>query len=42
MQKPVRPADDLKRIRTLRSLGLLDTDKDERFERLTRLAMHIF
>lgn len=42
MQKPVKPEDDAKRIRTLRSLGLLDTDKDERFERLTRLAMHIF
>jgi diguanylate cyclase (GGDEF)-like protein len=42
MQKPVRPADDAKRVRTLRSLGLLDTEKDERFDRLTRLAMHIF
>jgi diguanylate cyclase (GGDEF)-like protein len=42
MQKPDKPADEEDRIITLRSLNLLDTEKDERFDRLTRLALHVF
>lgn len=42
MLKPGRPADEESRIVTLRSLNLLDTDRDERFDRLTRLALHVF
>ncbi len=42
MQKPAKPADEEERIATLKSLNLLDSDRDERFDRLTRLAMHIF
>ncbi len=42
MQKPAKPADEESRIVTLRSLNLLDTDRDERFDRLTRLALHVF
>lgn len=42
MQKPDRPADEEARIATLRSLNILDTEKDERFDRLTRLALHVF
>jgi diguanylate cyclase (GGDEF)-like protein len=42
MQKPAKPADEKTRIVTLRSLNLLDTDRDERFDRLTRLALHVF
>ncbi|WP_438969884.1 diguanylate cyclase domain-containing protein [Methylophaga sp.] len=42
MQKPNKPANDKSRVFTLRSLDLLDTNKEERFDRLTRLAMRIF
>jgi len=42
MQKPSRPADDKARVFSLRSLNLLDSDKDERFDRLTRLTASIF
>ncbi len=42
MQKPSRPADDKARVFSLRSLNLLDSDKEERFDRLTRLAVSIF
>ena len=36
------PADETQRIGTLRSLSLLDTDFDPRFDRLTRLAAEAF
>lgn len=42
MQKPSRPENDKSRVSRLRSLDLLDTDREERFDRLTRLAMRIF
>lgn len=42
MQKPDRSEDDSTRVQSLRSLNLLDTHRDERFDRLTRLAIHIF
>lgn len=42
MQIPAKPVDEESRIVTLRSLNLLDTDRDERFDRLTRLALHVF
>lgn len=42
MQKPSRSADDKARVFSLRSLNLLDSEKDERFDRLTRLAASIF
>jgi diguanylate cyclase (GGDEF)-like protein len=42
MLAPPIPADEASRIRTLRSLGLLDTAAEERFDRLTRLARRLF
>lgn len=37
-----QPADEQARLSELRSLGLLDTEPDERFERVTRLAQRLF
>jgi diguanylate cyclase (GGDEF)-like protein len=42
MQKPAKPADEAERIATLHSLDILDTASEERFDRLTRLASHVF
>lgn len=42
MHKPERPEADITRVQKLRSLNLLDTNRDERFDRLTRLAIHVF
>ncbi|MBD3635419.1 MAG: sensor domain-containing diguanylate cyclase [Methylophaga sp.] len=42
MLTPDKPADEEERIATLRSLNLLDSERDERFDRLTRLALHVF
>ncbi|WP_394791539.1 diguanylate cyclase domain-containing protein [Rhodoferax sp.] len=42
MMKPPIPPDDHQRVATLRSLNLLDTPREERFDRLTRLAKRIF
>lgn len=36
------PADDTARVATLRSLNILDTPPEERFDRLTRLAKRLF
>ena len=36
------PADEAQRLETLRSLRILDTDFDPRFDRLTRLAAETF
>ncbi|MGI2260795.1 diguanylate cyclase domain-containing protein [Shewanella sp. GXUN23E] len=36
------PADDDVRLERLRSTGLLDTQEEERFDRVTRLARHFF
>lgn len=39
MQKPPMPADEDARLRSLRALGVLDSPPEERFDRITRLAM---
>ena len=36
------PPDELRRLATLRALGLLDTPAEERFDRITRLAQRLF
>jgi phosphoribosyl 1,2-cyclic phosphodiesterase/DNA-binding response OmpR family regulator len=40
--RALRPPDEEKRIAALHKLGLLDTDKEERFDRITRLAAAMF
>ncbi len=42
MKKPDIPQDEQARLETLRSLDILDTLPEERFDRLTRLAKRIF
>ncbi len=42
MQKPLIPDDEINRLRTLRSLNLLDRSPQERFDRITRLARKLF
>ncbi len=42
MMKPDIPADENRRLETLYSLNILDTPPEERFDRLTRLAMRLF
>ncbi|BBB26368.1 sensor domain-containing diguanylate cyclase [Amphritea japonica] len=42
MKKPDKPIDEVSRINTLRSLQILDTPTEERFDRLTRLAARMF
>ena len=42
MQSAAIPDNDSKRLETLRSLNILDSKPEERFDRLTRLAMHVF
>lgn len=42
MQSAAIPDDDSRRLETLRSLNILDSQPEERFDRLTRLAMHVF
>jgi diguanylate cyclase (GGDEF)-like protein len=42
MQIPALPQDEAKRITALRSLNILDTPPEERFDRLTRLARRMF
>lgn len=42
MKKPEMPQDEFCRLETLRSLDILDTDSEERFDRLTRLATRLF
>lgn len=42
MDKPDIPAEESCRMETLRSLGILDTLPEERFDRLTRMAKRIF
>lgn len=42
MLKPPTPVDELLRLETLRNLKILDTDPEERFDRVTRLARRIF
>ncbi len=42
MKKPDIPQDEHTRLKTLRSLDVLDTLSEERFDRLTRLAKRMF
>jgi len=42
MEKPARPQNEAARLETLRALEVLDTQSEERFDRLTRLARHLF
>ncbi|SFC18478.1 diguanylate cyclase (GGDEF) domain-containing protein [Cupriavidus sp. OV038] len=42
MQPPPIPPDETLRLATLRSLNILDTPAEERFDRLTRLAKRLF
>mgnify|MGYP001123619192 CR=1 FL=1 len=42
MQSPEIPEDEDFRLETLRNLHVLDTDPEERFDRLTRLAQNFF
>ncbi len=42
MKKPETPQDEQARVETLRSLGILDTPPEERFDRLTRMAKRLF
>jgi len=42
MQLPPIPSDEPVRLATLRSLNILDTPPEERFDRLTRLAKRLF
>lgn len=42
MKSPEKPKDEQARLETLRSLNILDTPPEERFDRLTRLARRLF
>ncbi len=42
MKAPDIPQDEQARIKALRSLNVLDTPSEERFDRLTRLAKRMF
>lgn len=42
MQKPQLPANEKERLEALNSLNILDTDPEERFDRLTRMARKMF
>jgi len=42
MEAPKIPKNEQKRLEMLHSLDILDTTEEERFDRLTRIAMHMF
>jgi diguanylate cyclase (GGDEF)-like protein len=42
MKTPETPANEKERLKTLRSIDILDTDSEERFDRLTRMAKRMF
>ena len=42
MKTPDIPANEKERMKTLRSTSILDTDPEERFDRLTRMAKRMF
>ncbi len=41
MKKPEKPADERQRLEDLRELRILDTEPEERFDRLTRIAKRL-
>ncbi|MDJ0741344.1 MAG: sensor domain-containing diguanylate cyclase [Gammaproteobacteria bacterium] len=42
MKEPDSPSDETQRLETLRSLDILDTASEERFDRVTRMAKRMF
>ena len=42
MKTPDIPANEASRLNTLQSLGVLDTEAEERFDRLTRMSKRLF
>lgn len=42
MMKPPIPKNETERLNFLRQLGILDTPAEERFDRITRLALFVF
>lgn len=42
MQRPAYPPDEPSRIQALLALNILDTEPEERYDRLTRLAKRVF
>ncbi len=42
MIKPSKPPDEERRVTALHALNLLDTEPEERFDRITRLAQRVF
>lgn len=42
MKEPVIPQDDKARVKTLQCLNILDTQHEERFDRIARLAAQLF
>ena len=42
MQTPPIPANETVRIAALQALNILDTEPEERFDRLTRIAKRVF
>ncbi len=42
MKKPEIPQEEKERLETLRSLNILDTSPEERFDRLTRMVKKLF
>ena len=42
VQTPKKPINETERIEILNSLNILDTDPEERYERLTRIAKYHF
>ena len=42
MKPPILPKDEENRLTALRGLGLLDTEPEERFDRITRIASSVF
>jgi len=42
MKAPQQPADERERLAALRALNILDTEAEERFDRITRLAKDVF
>src|SRR2546427_8362325 len=42
MEKAPLPENEAQRLEALRSLKILDTPPEERFDRITRLTMHLF
>ena len=42
VKKPGLPPNEQERLLSLRTLGILDTPQEERFDRLTRLARRLF